>query len=72
MYIDKYKIYNMAYRWKNGKKCKEEDITESLHSDTSINSRDFMSLLIDLDSAWNKYEGKEIEIEVTFRTPKEN
>ena len=72
MHIDKYKIYNMGYRWKNGKKCKDEDITESLHSDTSIDSKDFMNLLVDLDCAWNKHEGKEIEIEVTFRTPKEN
>jgi hypothetical protein len=31
-----------------------------------------MALLVDLDCAWNKHEGKEIEIEVTFRTPKEN
>ena len=72
MHIDKYKIYNMSYRWKNGKKNKEEDITESLHSDTYIDSKDFMALLVDLDCAWNKHESKEIEIEVTFRTPKED
>ena len=72
MHINKYKIYNMGYKWKNGKKCKDEDITESLHSDTCIHSKDFMALLVDLDCAWNKHEGKDVEIEVTFKTPKED
>ena len=54
------------------KKNKEEQVTESLHSDTCIDSRELMALLVDLDCAWNKHEGKDVEIEVTFKTPKED
>jgi hypothetical protein len=72
MHIDKYKIYNMGYKWTGGKKNKEEQVTESLHSDTCIDSRELMALLVDLDCAWNKHEGKDVEIEVTFKTPKED
>ena len=27
MHIDKYKIYNMGYKWTGGKKNKEEQVT---------------------------------------------
>ncbi len=72
MHIDKYKIYNMGYKWTGGKKNKEEEVTESLHSDTCIDSKELMALLLDLDYAWNKHEAKEVQVEVTFKTPKED
>lgn len=71
MYIDKYKIYNMRYQWKNGKQDKSESVVHSLHSDDSIRGKDFIALLDDLNDAWNKHESKDIEIEVTFKSSRE-
>ena len=66
MYIDKYKIYSMDYTWKNGKKSKTLSVTHYMTSDEFIKSKDFASLIENIDDAWHKHEGKTCKIEVTF------
>ena len=67
MHIDKYKIYSYSKPYKNGKQSKTEEITQMLTSDESINGKDFVQLLSDLDDTWHKWEGKECCVEVTFK-----
>ena len=71
MYIDKYKVTNMRYQWNNGKRDKKLSITHSLNSEDSIKDKDFISMLDNLNDVWNTHEGKDIEIEVTFKPCKE-
>ena len=67
IHIDKYKIYSYGKTWKKGKEAKEESIQKLLTSEECISGKQFLQLLSDLDDAWHQHEGKDIEIEVTFK-----
>jgi hypothetical protein len=56
MYIDKYKIFSMDYTWKNQKKSKTLSVTQYLTSDECIQSKDFISLIDNLDDVWHKHQ----------------
>ena len=71
MYIDKYKIFSMDYTWKNQKKSKTLSVTQYMTSDECIQSKDFVSLIDNLDDVWHKHEGKTCKIEVTFEPHEE-
>ena len=71
MHIDKYKIFSMDYTWKNQKRSKDTKVTQMLTSDECIEGKDLLSLITDLDCAWNKHEGKTCKIEVTFEPYKD-
>ena len=53
--------------WKKGKEAKEETIQKMLTTKECISGKQFLQLLSDLDDAWHQHEGKDIEIEVTFK-----
>ena len=67
IHIDKYKIYSYGKSWNKGKEAKEESIQKLLTSEEVISGKQFLQLLSDLDDAWHAHEGKNIEIEVTFK-----
>ena len=67
VHIDKYKIYSYGKSWNNGKQAKKETVQQSLTSDECISGKQFLQLLSDLDDAWHTHEGKNLEIEVTFK-----
>lgn len=67
IHIDKYKIYSYGKTWKNGKEAKESTIQQLVTSEECISGKQFLQLLSDLDDAWHQHEGKDIEIEVTFK-----
>ena len=67
VHIDKYKIYSYSKSWNNGKQAKKETVQQSLTSDECISGKQFLQLLSDLDDAWHTHEGKNLEIEVTFK-----
>ena len=67
VHIDKYKIYSYGKSWNNGKQAKKETVQQSLTSDECISGKQFLQLLSDLDDAWHNNEGKDCEIEVTFK-----
>ena len=70
IHIDKYKIYSYGRAWKNGKEAKESTIQKILTSEECISGKQFLQLLSDLDDAWHQHEGKNVEIEVTFKEVK--
>ena len=70
IHIDKYKIYSYGKSWNKGKEAKKESIQKLLTSEESISGKQFLQLLSDLDDAWHQHEGKNIEIEVTFKEVK--
>ena len=67
IHIDSYKIFSYGKDFKNGKESKEESIQKMLTSKECITGKQFLTLLSDLDDAWHGYEGKHIEIQVTFK-----
>jgi len=67
VHIDKYKIYSYGKSWNNGKQAKKETVQQSLTSDECISGKQFLQLLSDLDDAWHTHEGKNLQIEVTFK-----
>tara|TARA_Y100001963_G_scaffold139330_1_gene205046 strand:+ start:657 stop:869 length:213 start_codon:yes stop_codon:yes gene_type:complete len=67
MHIDKYKIYSYGKTWKDGKQSKKEEITHMLTSDECIDGKSLLRLIDDLDDAWHRHEGKEVEVEITFK-----
>ena len=67
IHIDSYKIFSYGKTWKKGKEAKEETIQKMLTSKECISGKQFLQLLSDLDDAWHTHEGKDIEIEVTFK-----
>ena len=67
VHIDKYKIYSYGKSWNKGKEAKTETIQKMLTSDECISGKQFLQLLYDLDDAWHTHEGKNLEIEVTFK-----
>ena len=67
VHIDKYKIYSYGKSWNNGKQAKKDTVQQSLTSDECISGKQFLQLLSDLDDAWHTHEGKNLEIEVTFK-----
>tara|TARA_X000001382_G_scaffold130919_1_gene127859 strand:- start:1399 stop:1620 length:222 start_codon:yes stop_codon:yes gene_type:complete len=67
IHIDTYKIFSLGKTWKKGKEAKEETIQKMLTSKECISGKQFLQLLSDVDDAWHQHEGKNIEIEVTFR-----
>ena len=67
IHIDSYKIFSYGKTWKKGKEAKEETIQKMLTTKECISGKQFLQLLSDLDDAWHHHEGKDIEIEVTFK-----
>ena len=67
IHIDSYKIFSYGKTWKKGKEAKEETIQKMLTTKECISGKQFLQLLSDLDDAWHQHEGKNIEIEVTFK-----
>ncbi len=47
--------------------AKKDTVQQSLTSDECISGKQFLQLLSDLDDAWHTHEGKNLEIEVTFK-----
>ena len=70
IHVDKYKIYSYGKSWNKGKEAKEESIQKLLTSEECISGKQFLQLLSDLDDAWHQHEGKNVEIEVTFKEVK--
>ena len=70
VHIDKYKIYSYGKSWNKGKQAKTQTVQQSLTSDECISGKQFLQLLSDLDDAWHQHEGKNVEIEVTFKEVK--
>jgi len=66
MHIDKYKIFQWIILGKIQKKSKTTTVTQYLTSDECIQSKDFISLIDNLDDVWHKHQGKTCKIEVTF------
>jgi len=67
VHIDKYKIYSYGKSWNKGKEAKTETIQKILTSEECISGKQFLQLLSDLGDAWHNNEGKDCEIEVTFK-----
>ena len=67
VHIDKYKIYSYGKSWNKNNIPKTETIQQMLTSEECISGKQFLQLLSDLDDAWHTHEGKNLEIEVTFK-----
>ena len=67
IHIDKYEVKSLGKEWKNGKWTKEEKITHILTSKECISGKQLLNLIDELNDAWHRHDGKDIEIVVTFR-----